>query len=104
MILHHLVTDLAQIPWNVSANDIHVPNSTQNIGDVVRNIITLLMTLVGMLAVIFLIVSGLRYVLANGDAKMAAEAKNGILYSVVGLVVAIAAIAIVTFVTSHVGN
>jgi len=103
MILHHL-TDLAAVPWNVTGNEINVPTGTQNIGDVIKNIITLLMTLVGMLSVIFLIISGLRYALSNGDPKAAASAKNGILYAVIGIVVAIAAIAIVTFVTSHVGG
>ena len=59
--------------------------------------------IVGAVAVIMIIIGGLRYVLANGDAKAAAEAKNTIMYAVIGVVVAIAAYAIVSFVTKSVG-
>jgi hypothetical protein len=47
-----------------------------------------------------IIVGGLRYVLSNGDTKAAGDAKNTILYSVVGIIVAVAAFAIVAFVTT----
>ena len=60
-----------------------------------------LIFVIGAVSVIMIILGGLRYVTSNGDSKATASAKDTILYSVVGLVVAIAAFAIVTFVTSH---
>lgn len=60
-----------------------------------------LIFVIGAVAVIMIILGGLRYVTSNGDSKATAAAKDTILYSVIGLVVAIAAFAIVTFVTSH---
>ncbi|MBR3180783.1 hypothetical protein IKF63_01760 [Candidatus Saccharibacteria bacterium] len=54
--------------------------------------------IVGALAVIMLIVGGLKYALSAGDAKKVTDAKNTILYALIGLVIAILAYAIVNFV------
>lgn len=57
-----------------------------------------LIFLVGAVAVIFLIVGGLRYVVSNGDPKNVEAAKNTILYAIVGIVVAVISFALVQFV------
>ena len=61
-----------------------------------------LIFLVGSVSVIMIIIGGLRYTLSNGDSKQAGEAKNTILYSVIGVIVAIASFAIVNFVATAV--
>jgi hypothetical protein len=61
-----------------------------------------LIFVVGAVSVIMIIVAGLRYVTANGDAKATESAKNTILYAVIGIVVAVASYAIVTFVTGRI--
>jgi type IV secretion system pilin len=58
-----------------------------------------LIYLVGAVAVIMLIIGGLRYVISQGSKEGVASAKDTILYSVIGIVVAILAYAIVSFVT-----
>ena len=63
----------------------------------VKDIVNLLIYVVGIIAVIMIVVGGLRYVLSGGDASGISGAKNTILYAVVGLVVAILAYAIVNF-------
>ena len=63
-----------------------------------KNISNTLIFIAGALAVIILIVAGLRYIISNGDAKQVEGAKNTILYAVIGLIVAILAFAIVNFV------
>lgn len=65
-------------------------------------ITNILIYLIGAISVIMIIIGGLRYVLSNGDPKSAESARNTILYSVIGIIIAIAAYAIVTFVTSNV--
>lgn len=65
-----------------------------------KNIANTLVYIVGAAAVLMIIIGGLRYVLANGDAKAAAEAKQTIMYSVIGVVVAIMSFAIVKFVAT----
>lgn len=53
---------------------------------------------VGILSVIMLIYGGLRYVISGGDAKKVTDAKNTIMYAIIGLVIAILSYAIVNFV------
>lgn len=59
-----------------------------------------LLFILGAIAVIMIIVGGIRYVLSAGEGAAVKSAKNTILYAVVGLVIAILAYAIVNFVTT----
>src|SRR5690606_31891708 len=61
----------------------------------VQNIVNALLFLLGIAAVIMIIFGGFRYVTSNGDSGKLEQAKNTILYAVVGLLVAILAFAIV---------
>lgn len=67
-------------------------------GGVFQTVSNTLIFLVGAVAVIFLIIGGLRYVISNGDAKNVEAAKNTILYAIVGIVVAVISFAVVSFV------
>lgn len=62
------------------------------------NIAAGIMILVGSLAIIFMVVSGLQIALSNGDPKRYQQGRDGLQYSVIGLVVAIMAYAIVSYV------
>jgi hypothetical protein len=73
-------------------------NKDLTLGELFKNIGNALIFVIGAVAVIMIIVGGLRYVLSNGDAKAAAAGKDTILYAVVGLVFAVASYAIVNFV------
>lgn len=53
---------------------------------------------VGIISVIMLIYGGLRYVMSGGDSKKVTDAKNTILYAIIGLIISILAFAIVNFV------
>ena len=64
--------------------------------------INILSFVVGLAAVIMLIVGGLRFITANGDPQQIAAARMTVIYSIVGIVVALAAQAIVQFVFSEV--
>lgn len=72
-----------------------------DITSLVANIINTLLFLSGIIAVIFIIIGGVRYTIAQGDSGQLASAKNTIMYAVIGLVVAMAAFAIVNFVISR---
>jgi hypothetical protein len=56
------------------------------------------------IAVLMIVIGGLRYVLAHGDPNGTAQARNTMIYAVVGLLVTMAAFAIVTFVVGWVGK
>ena len=64
----------------------------------VRTVISTLLIAIGIIAVIMIIIGGIRYTLSNGDASQIKSAKDTVLYSVIGLVVAMLAYAIVNFV------
>lgn len=66
-------------------------------GSIWTNIINAIIFVVGAVAVLMIVIGGLRYVLSAGDQAAINSAKNTILYSVVGLIVAILANAIVNF-------
>ena len=59
---------------------------------------------VGIISVIMLIVGGLRYVVSGGDSKKVTDAKNTIMYAIIGLIIAILSYAIVNFVINAVGG
>lgn len=57
---------------------------------------------VGIISVVMLIYGGMRYVLSGGDSKKVTDAKNTILYAIIGLIISILAYAIVNFVINAV--
>jgi hypothetical protein len=57
-----------------------------------------LLFILGIISVIMIIVGGIRYSTSSGDASRIKAAKDTVMYSVVGLVVALLAYAIVAFV------
>jgi hypothetical protein len=63
-----------------------------------RTIINVMLQVLGILAVIMIIVGGIRYTISNGDASRVKAAKDTITYAVVGLIVALLSYAIVNFV------
>lgn len=75
--------------------------SSNGLTKTITTIVDVLLFLVGIVAVVMIIIGGIRYVVSGGDSKATGDAKNTILYAVIGLVVAIMAYAIVHFITSR---
>lgn len=66
--------------------------------DLMKNVINTMIFIIGLIAVIMIIIGGIRYVVSNGESAQVQNAKNTVLYSVIGLVIAILAFPIVNFV------
>lgn len=64
----------------------------------INSIINMLLYGAGILSVVMVVTSSIRYISAHGDKAQATSARNTLVYSVVGLVVTICAYAIVNFV------
>ena len=79
---------------------------TQNtsVNTLIRNVINILLWAIGIVSVIMIIIGGFRYVTSNGDSSQVTAAKNTIMYSVIGLIIAIFAYGIVNFVVFRVGG
>lgn len=73
-------------------------------GGIFRTVTNVLLFLIGAISVIMLIVGGIRYVVSGGDSTAVQNAKNTILYAIVGVVVAILAYAVVNFVITSFTN
>lgn len=73
-------------------------NAGMSLEDGIKNVVNVLLFLLGAIAVIMIIIGGIRYATSNGDAGAIKGAKDTILYAVIGLIVAILAYAIVNFV------
>jgi hypothetical protein len=76
--------------------------ASNSINKIIRTVVQVLGLIVGVAAVIFIIIGGLKYVTSSGDAQKATSARNTIIYAVVGLAVAALAEAIVAFVLTKV--
>lgn len=67
------------------------PPDDEDATSLAENLIGLLLFIIGIVSVVMIVIGGFRYVVSNGDANKIAAAKNTILYSVIGLIVAILA-------------
>jgi hypothetical protein len=83
-------------------NNAQPDGATNSLPTTFVNISNTLVYLVGATAVIFLIVGGLRYVVSNGNPKNVTAAKDTIMYALIGLVVAILAYAIVSYIAGQI--
>lgn len=67
-----------------------------------KNVIQILLTdlfiIVGALAFLMLVVAGFRYILARGNPEKITQARNMIMYSLIGLAIVVLASTIVNFV------
>jgi len=72
---------------------------TDNLSDYIKTIVNVLLFIIGTVAVVTIIISGIRYTTSHGDAKAVQVAKDTLLYAIIGLVVAISSYAIVNFVS-----
>jgi hypothetical protein len=66
------------------------------------SVIQILIFIVGFFSLVFIIISGIRMVTAQGDPQGIAQAKSTLQYSIIGLVIALAAQGILTFVIGNV--
>lgn len=65
-----------------------------NLGKLMSNALALLFFVAGLLAFVFIIIGGIQWITAGGDAKAASAARDRITAAVVGLLVVVAAFAI----------
>jgi hypothetical protein len=71
---------------------------------VLTKAVQIILVILGIVAIFVLIVNGVRLMTSGGDPSSVNSARNGIIYAVVGVVIAISAQLIVTFLLSKIGN
>ncbi len=70
------------------------------IGDLLTNVTSIILLIVGAVTVILITIGGIRYAVSGGDGKQATDAKNTVIYAIVGLIVAFLAYALILFIIS----
>lgn len=73
-------------------------SSSTGLDNVIATIINILSIIVGFVAVIMIIVGGIKFITSSGDSSNVASARNTILYAIIGLVIVALAQVIVHFV------
>lgn len=94
-------TETCQILGDISggaANQSCEVPERRNLTSIMRLAVNLLSVVAGIIAVIAIIISGMKYITSGGDASQVSSAKRSLIYAVVGIVVAAMAQIIVRFV------
>jgi hypothetical protein len=74
--------------------------SIEGILSVGRTIANILIAVVAIVAVIFIVIGGLQYVISGGDEERVKKARDYLIYGIVGLVVALLAFGVVSLANS----
>jgi hypothetical protein len=75
-----------------------MPENLVGVDGVFNRITNTALYVIGAISVAMLVWGGLRYIISGGDSKKITDAKNTILYALLGLIIAFFAYAIVNFV------
>ena len=90
-----------QISSNPSADCSTAAEGTEDrVNSLITQIINVFSVIVGIIAVIMIIIGGLKYITSGGDSGNVTGAKNTILYAIIGLIIVALAQFIVRFVLS----
>ena len=88
-------TGLSQVTnfaGTASGNDLLTP---------LRNIVNALLTFAAVVAVIFVIIGGVRYIVSQGDEDAQVQARNTIVYSVIGIIVIMLSTVIINYILAN---
>lgn len=89
-----MVSNLAAF---ISKDEINIPQTDVS-QTKVNDVYSLVFAIAGGIAVIIIIVAGIKFITSQGDPQATAKARNTIIYAAIGLAVSVAAFSIVTFV------
>ena len=76
----------------------------EDLQNTVGSVLNVVYGLVGILAVVFIIIGGFKYSTSQGEPGKVQQAKNTIMYALIGLVVTLSAFAITQFALSAMGG
>ncbi len=80
------------------------PRGDISLTDTITNIVNILLTVIGILAVIYLVYGGVLYITAGGDAEKAGKGRTAITNAIIGIVIVLAALIIYNGVVNSFGS
>lgn len=96
------VTDGRNVGSSTLCSDNPTSNPLVGPDGLLIKVVNVVSIIAGVTAVIMIIISGMQFVLANGEAKRVESARNTIIFSVIGLIVIVLARFIIEFVVSRI--
>lgn len=87
----------SDVPAEVKAAAGCDDSNTNAVPDILTNILNSIIFISGLIAVVFIIIGGVKYMTSTGDAGKTKQAKDTILYAVIGLIICVLAFAIVNW-------
>ena len=101
-LLNHMgATGQAVCGWNADKSPIYCDTGLPSVGASsvqLQQILQIVLAVFGAVAVLMIVIAGLKFVTSQGNPQSISKARSTILYSLVGLIVIAASEAIVTFV------
>ena len=94
-----VMSALAQGPRDFIPAD---PTGNGELINWVQAVLNLAIALAGLVAVGYLVYSGIQYIMSNGDDGKVDQATKGITYAIIGLIICFIAVLIVNFVINRV--
>lgn len=88
--------------FDVDNSILFPPAANENVGSLATIIVQVLIATAGVLSFIFIIIGGFKIVTSGGDSKKLDSAKSTILYAIIGVMVALLALAIINLVQGFV--
>lgn len=79
-------------------------NESTTAPSVVVNIIKVVISILGIVAIVVIVFAGVRFATSSGDPALAKQARDMMVYAIIGLVVALLAFAIVVFVENGISG
>jgi len=73
-----------------------------NLNKIIGAVLNIISAIAGVLAVIMIIISGLKYITSSGEAQAIASAKNTLIYAIVGIIVVATSQIIVHYVLKNI--
>lgn len=92
---------MAAVSWTTPTTGAN--SNLNDPGQLATMVVDVLTWAIGVLAIVFIVVGGIKYATSGGDEKKVASAKNTILYAVIGLVLGLLANTIIKLVLSALG-
>ena len=87
---------------NSIGEPVESPGGSDDLWGSIQLIINAVIGVLGLVCVVIIIVGGVNYMTSSGDAGKVKNAKDTILYGIIGLVICVLAFAIVNFVLSNI--
>jgi len=82
------------IQWPTDA-EVGLPNPASGVRGIIINVMNWILGIFGFLAIIAFVVSGIQYLTAGGSENIIEKAKRNMTYSIIGVIVGLAAFVIV---------